>query len=1214
MADGPKAAGVILKAADTGRILMLQRGLDPTDPAAGMWEAPGGHIENGEHPHQAAMREFAEETGHQVPAGARLVDQWDSSNGVYRTHLMVTPSEQDVEINRQEGRVPNPDDPDGDKIETVAWWHPDQLRSNPAVRQEMRGTRWQRIEQAESKAFLTLDQARQMGQAYLEAHPEIAELAERYEQNRRKVQAVADHRIVATREALHYRTAFNHVERCPHCAHDENAYCTVLNTQVGPDMVCDAFLADPAKAEVKMGWTIPRRSQVKYSDDQPRDDHGRWGSGGTAVAERAHAEQIADWIARGQKVGVPAAKLASLVHEWGLGDKPVNLSQVHVTGIGAGHLFTEHARDLTREQMPVIPATPAGLADFSRAMNQAGITGHFAQVSPTSLMATQKELDGRKIGQMADRLERNGGKFADVGTIPALIVSRDGEILDGHHRWAACACYAIAHPGYKVPILRCDASIDQLLAVGHALNRTEGVAARAFGENFRTKAAFGEPSQGDPPFDPDGPWLWFDGRWVLIAVDDPEDRESRITTHESRPVIRESTIKARADTAKTPRKAPSDTTKPANEVAKRGNDTTKPHASRSQFREVTGAFGKEPKAPKTPLKNPEKDPLDPRPDGTPQIRGGWRVTHSGFTGQHPEAAPWVREGDGIFRFPDEHVEVQHLDTTWTEFKPKPDGKLHVTRRYVPPPPDPLEGATVGAAIKPKAKVRYEPGEIRYEGEYSDRAIQFAEAVMDEFHGREAKSEAPYYVRELPEPDADGKKFVVVNSSGKIKAKFPTHEAALAYQRALYANVTGAAGAAARQHGKPDPPAVTAVGRKPMPKPKKGIGWVEFKYSDDEERDDHGRWTTGGGTSGHTGLLGRTIDRIRGRGGAGHVDERGDLHLTRPLIGAESAMHLAGTHTGGPSGVFMTGREAEGAGGQVGPLVAASRTVYAADTGHGGTPRPGMGDIPLTPKMLADLRAPTKGGPSTASKYLDADGHFTPERQALHDQIVRDALKGWTDKDGAFHPSTPVDHPSYYMMGGGPASGKSSIIDTGKVSLPENRVHVDADQLKQKLPETQEMMKNGDNRWAQMAHEESSYLAGRIQAAAFERGHNVALDGTGDSSAEKLGGKIDAARNAGYRVVGHYVTVHPDEAVRRAGVRAAKSGREVPESVIRGTHASISRVLPEAANRFDELHLYDTNSTKPGEKPPEIAVKSGETDRFHALDRAAYDRFVSYGRE
>jgi mutator protein MutT len=52
-----------------GRFLVGRRG--PGVPLAGLWEFPGGKVEPGESPEQAACRECLEETGVRVTAGGR---------------------------------------------------------------------------------------------------------------------------------------------------------------------------------------------------------------------------------------------------------------------------------------------------------------------------------------------------------------------------------------------------------------------------------------------------------------------------------------------------------------------------------------------------------------------------------------------------------------------------------------------------------------------------------------------------------------------------------------------------------------------------------------------------------------------------------------------------------------------------------------------------------------------------------------------------------------------------------------------------------------------------------------------------------------------------------------------------------------------------------------------------------------------------------------
>jgi 8-oxo-dGTP pyrophosphatase MutT (NUDIX family) len=128
------AAGLAVVAEDTGRVLMLQRALDPEDPAGGTLEMPGGHVEDGETPLQAAVREWCEEVGAILPHFGSQSGQWDS--GIYQGFVYRIDSESQVPV-RGEGLVSNPDDPDGDLIEAILWVNPEDLVGNPMVRPEL---------------------------------------------------------------------------------------------------------------------------------------------------------------------------------------------------------------------------------------------------------------------------------------------------------------------------------------------------------------------------------------------------------------------------------------------------------------------------------------------------------------------------------------------------------------------------------------------------------------------------------------------------------------------------------------------------------------------------------------------------------------------------------------------------------------------------------------------------------------------------------------------------------------------------------------------------------------------------------------------------------------------------------------------------------------------------------------------------------------------
>lgn len=245
-------------------------------------------------------------------------------------------------------------------------------------------------------------------------------------------------------------------------------------------------------------------------------------------------------------------------------------------------------------------------------------------------------------------------------------------------------------------------------------------------------------------------------------------------------------------------------------------------------------------------------------------------------------------------------------------------------------------------------------------------------------------------------------------------------------------------------------------------------------------------------------------------------------------------------------------------------------------------------------------------------YRDkATGQFTPERQAVHDRIV----------GGHFAGKVPVPKGqarTFYVLGGGSGAGKTSMVKSGAVRLGDvsTTVLIDPDAIKTQIPEFRPLKRAGSLVAGAFVHEESSHLAKRTTAEAFERGHNVVLDGTGDGSLDGLTKKLAAARKAGLRVVGEYATVSVDEAIRRSNERGKNNPDRgvVPEAAVRHTHASVSVVLPQAIGRglFDEARVWDTEGVAPGQPPRMIAEYKDGKLTLH--DEAAWNRFLLKGNE
>jgi SPP1 gp7 family putative phage head morphogenesis protein len=143
-AKAPYVAGLMVRAADTGRVLMLQRALDDDQGhAAGKLEPPGGHIEAGESLLDAAKREFQEETYMRLPP-CSLTGSWTSVDGIYRGFVVEIPSEDTLDLENGRDQFTNPD---GDSFESCLWADPQDFPGNPMLRPEM--TRdWQQVQEA----------------------------------------------------------------------------------------------------------------------------------------------------------------------------------------------------------------------------------------------------------------------------------------------------------------------------------------------------------------------------------------------------------------------------------------------------------------------------------------------------------------------------------------------------------------------------------------------------------------------------------------------------------------------------------------------------------------------------------------------------------------------------------------------------------------------------------------------------------------------------------------------------------------------------------------------------------------------------------------------------------------------------------------------------------------------------------------------------------
>jgi len=276
-------------------------------------------------------------------------------------------------------------------------------------------------------------------------------------------------------------------------------------------------------------------------------------------------------------------------------------------------------------------------------------------------------------------------------------------------------------------------------------------------------------------------------------------------------------------------------------------------------------------------------------------------------------------------------------------------------------------------------------------------------------------------------------------------------------------------------------------------------------------------------------------------------------------------------------------------------------VEKGGEGSGSWNGPGDPRFSWTPKPKFKGEPLNPNGKDTEAMYKDAAGNWTPERRAFHEKIIAYIMGN----------KTPVDNPVSYLMGGGTASGKTTLRKSGMIGLPENTVTVDPDDIKNLMPEYQAMLAEKDFKAAAFAHEESSYLSKVIVARASEQSKNVMLDGTGDSTYAKLKRKVETLRTRGQKVIAHYADMDMETALKISDKRYKETGRYVPKGFIKEVYTRIPKVVPRALKDglFDEFVLWDNR--KKG-SPTKVVSAIGKDVTIH--DKKKWNAFLAKGKK
>ena len=246
-------------------------------------------------------------------------------------------------------------------------------------------------------------------------------------------------------------------------------------------------------------------------------------------------------------------------------------------------------------------------------------------------------------------------------------------------------------------------------------------------------------------------------------------------------------------------------------------------------------------------------------------------------------------------------------------------------------------------------------------------------------------------------------------------------------------------------------------------------------------------------------------------------------------------------------------------------------------------------IPPQPQTLPD------GHPLLQETYLIN----TPAREKIRNKIVRDMVKGSKVIKGR--------QPDAFIKAGGASSGKGAVDAQMRKDgdIKPGVVEINADDIKEMLPEYNQFKKLNDSRWAAVLHEESAILADRVKDALIAKNRDVVFDRVLPNP-EKAQALFEELKAAGYKIHLIGVTINPAEAVVRSMTRFNQNNRWVPPKTLLAGHKRVSENFEQYASQVDEVLLFQ-NRLK-----PQIIARKKEGQELVKLDETLYTEFVAKG--
>ncbi|MCM3707981.1 zeta toxin family protein [Cytobacillus firmus] len=209
---------------------------------------------------------------------------------------------------------------------------------------------------------------------------------------------------------------------------------------------------------------------------------------------------------------------------------------------------------------------------------------------------------------------------------------------------------------------------------------------------------------------------------------------------------------------------------------------------------------------------------------------------------------------------------------------------------------------------------------------------------------------------------------------------------------------------------------------------------------------------------------------------------------------------------------------------------------------------------------------------TKTLFSKGDGAYLSGRRVLHQKILADLQNTYQGSEL---------NPQAIFFGGGSGTGKSVLRETIAKSNPQllsRVVQVDPDEIKLYIPEYQIYKEKYPQKAALLVHKESCDIRDELVNQLIRKRRSFIYEST-MAKPKKYKSLFTNLKKAGYDIHLYIADASLSLARKRAGERARKDGRVVPDKVIVNTHKLVPSTFFQVRDLADNYYIFNTEKGK-----------------------------------